>query len=87
MICNECKYKDEWIPVSERLPEGKTNPKTNDFEEVLCTTIWGDVRHYKFGKPIGHDTPHFWYGWGIMDECVIAWQPLPKPYKLEEDNG
>ena len=72
---------DKWIPVNERLPEEKINPKTNDFEEVLCTTIWGDVRAYKFGTPIGHDKPHFWLGGGIMDEYVIAWQPLPEPYK------
>jgi len=77
----EEKPQDQWIPVSERLPEEKINPKTNDLEEVLCTTIWGDVRHYKYGKPIGYDEAHFWYGWGIMDKDVIAWQPLPEPYK------
>lgn len=76
----------EWILVSERLPEEKMfNPSGSDFgfdfEEVLCTTIWGDVRPYKFGKPIGHDKPHFWLGGGIMDEYVIAWQELPEPYK------
>ena len=73
----------EWIPVSERLPEEKINPNTRDFEEVLCTTTWGDVRHYKYGKPKGHDKAHFWYGFGIMDKEVIAWMPLPEPYKKE----
>ena len=48
---------------------------------MLCTTIWGDVKTYKFGKPAGHDKPHFWLGAGIMDEYVSAWQPLPEPYK------
>lgn len=76
----------EWIPCSERLPEEKLfNPSGSDFvfdfEEVLCTTIWGDVRAYKFGKPIGHDKPHFWFGAKIMDEYVIAWQYKPEPYK------
>ena len=71
----------EWIPVGERLPEEKINPRTNDFEEVLCTTIWGDVRSYKFGTPIGHDEPHFWYGWGIMDKEIVAWQYKPEPYQ------
>lgn len=81
----------EWIPVSERLPEEKLfNPSGSDFgfdfEEVLCTTIWGDVRAYKFGKPMGHDKPHFWFGAGIMDEYVIAWQYKPEPYKKEKKN-
>lgn len=67
----------------ERLPEEKLSGGAFgfDFEEVLCTTIWGDVRAYKFGEPIGHDKPHFWLGGEIMDEYVIAWQPLPEPYE------
>lgn len=73
----------EWVPVSKRLPEEKINPITNDFEDVLCTTIWGDVRHYRYGKPIKHDKAHFWYGLEIMDKDVIAWMPLPEPYKKE----
>ena len=78
--------KGEWIPISERLPEEKLLNLSGsdfgfDFEEVLCTTIWGNVRSYKFGTPIGHDKPHFWLGGGIMDEYVIAWQYNPEPYK------
>lgn len=76
----------EWISVSEKLPEEKLfNPSGSDFgfdfEEVLCSTVWGDVRSYKFGKSIGHDKPHFWFGGEIMDEYVVAWQYKPEPYK------
>lgn len=71
----------EWIPVSERLPEERTDPNTNDFEYVLCSTIWDDVRPYKYGKPTGYHKAHFWHGGGIMDEAVIAWQYKPDPYK------
>lgn len=71
----------EWIPVRERLPEDRINPNTNDFEDVLCSTIWDDVRLYKYGKPIGYHKAHFWHGRGIMDEVVIAWQYKPEPYK------
>lgn len=87
----KCQYfeerpQDQWVPVSEGLPEEKLfNPSGSDFgfdfEEVLCTTIWGNVRPYKYGKPIGHDKAHFWLGGGIMDEYVIAWQYKPEPYK------
>ena len=83
LVLKDERPQDQWIPVSERLPEEKLSGGAFgfDFEEVLCTTIWGDVRAYKFGEPIGHDKPHFWLGGGIMDEYVIAWQPLPEPYE------
>lgn len=73
--------EDKWIPVSERLPEETFNPNTQDFGEILCSTIWNDVRVYKFGQPIGSDKAHFWDYGDIVDEFVIAWQPLPEPYK------
>lgn len=68
----------KWIPVSERLPEEKINPNTSDFEEVLCSTTFGDVRVYKFGTPYGWKEPHFWRGLNVMDEYVKAWMPKPK---------
>lgn len=71
----------DWIPVGKRMPEERINPDTNDFEYVLCSTIWDDVRSYKFGRRIGGRKAHFWYGGEIMDEYITAWQPLPKPYK------
>jgi hypothetical protein len=74
------KSQDKWTPVSEGLPKEKINPITNDFENVLCSTVWGDVRTYSFGKPRGCDKPHFWHH-GIMDEYVIAWQYAPELYK------
>lgn len=81
---NEERPQGEWIPFGERLPEGKIDPMTNDFELVLCSTVWDVVRPYKFGKPIGHDKAHFWSGGGIMDDYVIAWMPLPEAYKEAE---
>jgi hypothetical protein len=69
---------NKWIPVSERLPEEKINPITQDYYEYQCTFRSGDiydVRSYKFGKG------HWWLGCGVMDEYVTAWMPLPEPYK------
>ena len=79
------EYAEEhtrWIPVSERLPEERL--ANYDFNEVLCSTTWRDVRAYKFGRPLGYDKPHFWFGGNIMDGYVVAWQPLPEPYKEAE---
>ena len=84
--CNDKDTLDDlrpqgtWILVSERLPKERIDPTTNTFENVLCSTIWGDVRTYKFGKPKGYNEGHFWHH-GMVDECVIAWQYAPEPYK------
>ena len=71
----------KWILCSERLPEPSINSNTLDFENVLCSTAFGDVRTYGYGKPTGHDVAHFWHGCGIMDAYVKAWMPLPPVYK------
>ena len=71
---------DGWIPVDEQMPEEKINPITSDYYEYQVTARFGgdtDVRHYKFGNG------HWWNGPGIVDKYVIAWRPLPEPYRPE----
>ena len=75
--------EQRWNPVTERLPEPSINPNTLDFEKVLCSTAFGDVRVYGYGKPHLSDVAHFWHGCGIMDVYVKAWMPLPEPYQAE----
>jgi len=67
--------KGEWIPISERLPEVDQN--------VLATTRWGEVTIAE-RLNIGPDC------WFICEgeanahtEDIVAWQPLPEPYKKE----
>lgn len=62
---------NKWIPCSERLPE------KDDY--YLITTSDGeiDVRKYDYGTRWG------WNGF----ERIIAWQPLPEPYKKEVRYG
>ena len=80
-----CAYLPKWIPVGERLPEEKINPHTHDFEPIICSTNFGDVRVYKYGTPIGWNEPHFWNGAGIMDWYVTHWMNLPAPPKGMSD--
>lgn len=91
------KFKNGWIPVSERLPD--------DLEPVNITWINHEPEpYYKEikGKPFTATGVYFngqWYWWStlctdtlaeyshnyddVIDKAieVIAWQPLPEPYK------
>ena len=76
----EKQLNNGWIPVQERLPEEKENPITWDYYEYTVTVyICGkyDIRHYKYGRG------KWWNGGADMSSVVIAWQPLPGPYKEE----
>lgn len=56
----------EWIPVSERLPEG--------YAQYLCYCEGGDC--YVFwldNEPWAEET--------VEKERILAWMPLPEPYK------
>lgn len=76
-ILRDCQYfheaKTRWIPVTERLPEE---------EDEYLVTIDGN-RYYA--------TTSYWSkgyytaGWQWNDDNVIAWMPLPEPYKRGQD--
>lgn len=57
-----------WIPVSERLPEDGTYITTLDGELVGQEEPFTGMCGIENGK------------WDDED-CVIAWMPLPEPYK------
>lgn len=57
-----------WIPVSERLPEDGTYITTLDGELVGQKEPFTGMCGIEKGK------------WDEED-CVIAWMPLPEPYK------
>ena len=57
-----------WIPVEERLPE-------NNYD-VLATTFDGDVICAWYNM-----ASKKWFGY--EEEDIIAWRPLPEPYRPE----
>lgn len=64
---------NRWIPCSERMPEDSLNSVIgwDEFRERCCF-----VQYYKGRWILGND-----------DDVVniIAWRPLPEPYKESED--
>lgn len=81
------KLKNPWIPVSERLPE---EPEENPvfygkyLEVYLVTTKYGSSEQdnvYPFRA--------FWNGINFTDGMnildVVAWMPMPEPYRESEE--
>jgi hypothetical protein len=69
-----------WIPVSERLPENQPSWIGGTTYIITLKTQNTIVRFakYKEKKWIGD------FGKIISDDDVIAWQPLPEPFKEVE---
>ena len=74
------EQEPRWIPVSERLPKksgnywctfGGTNLTGKDYY-----TTESDAKKI-------FDEPEEYVGWQTQN--VIAWQPLPEPYKAESE--
>lgn len=65
----EKQITEGWIPVSERLPQ--------DEQKVLVTTRSGNL--------IDVDTSIFYHASAFWEHYVIAWAPLPEPYRESEE--
>ena len=91
-------YKDglnvnKWIPVSERLPETDGQYlcqvgyiRTVCFEVLRFSNDLYSVDEYDFEKCKGKNACGFYEydsEWGHFAVDVVAWMPLPEPYKEE----
>lgn len=73
----------KWIPVSERLPESSgvyivSRWFTDGFEEVILTDAC-----YFDGTSTWHNDNRINHGREYVDKKIVAWMPLPEPYKEE----
>ena len=70
---------DGWIPVEERLPE---EPKENpEFEGKKIELYFVTVNGTKYPFRAFWNGKQFTDGWSVLN--VIAWRPLPEPYRPE----
>lgn len=83
--CKEYEAKadpDRWIPVTERLPENE--------KAVLATIVKIDYMKHVYADIVyckTNCTEINWYGINQEKVSVIAWRPLPEPYKKKEIMG
>lgn len=67
-------YKSDWTPVSKRLP---TREEVDEDNRFLVTQNNHSVGMYVFNYD--GNSEEYW------KRNVIAWKPLPKPYKESEE--
>ena len=70
-IFDDIPSAQQWIPCSERLPA------TKDDYIITVKDKYGTWTDY-----VEWNADYHW--WEYEDDMVIAWMPLPEPYKGEE---
>lgn len=70
----------QWIPVTERLPK----IYRDKYEELIPFLVCVKGTDYPFRAVF--DGKNWGDGWYRIDD-VIAWMPLPEPYKMDGKDG
>ena len=86
MAIEALSVEDDWISCSERLPEIDETLRLCDqiSEEILGTDNYGNIRHVYLTN-CGYLKPTFCTAEEGMSVDIVAWMPLPTPYKGGED--
>lgn len=69
----QLREQTEWIPTSEKLPE--------DYVHVLCQFALGGMGECY----LAHGLFHIVGGVRLSHDEIVAWMPLPQPYKVESE--
>ena len=76
----------KWIPCSERLPEPNRHDALNVDVYYLAQTEFGDMIVASYNE--SHEGTKWWeqmYSYRIFDDEIVAWMPLPEPWKGGEE--
>ena len=68
----------EWIPCSERLPEDTTTKAITLSNGVVDSGYFSEGKWWCIGDSIRLE---------VKTKGVVAWMPLPEPYKEGETDG
>lgn len=90
------EQEPKWIPVSERLPEKRGDylvTQKATFTDYVYISVAGyalnlyDVDEYDFADKKRSGWYEYDSEWGYRElDDVIAWMPLPQPYKAESED-
>ena len=94
---NEQPKAGEWIPCSERLPDDRDNrfymctvenheedpPMFCQYEEEYGFGFWNDIYDE---HTLGFVDSEFKTNEELGYEKVVAWMPLPEPYRPEKES-
>lgn len=76
----------EWIPCSERLPKAEDMYQIPEQRYLCQLEAHGERKFCVLSRLKGAVSPFWdWYGIAVYDSEVIAWMPLPEPYREDGD--
>ena len=80
----------KWIPCTERLPE-KSGRYLVTRGSNICGSLWNKVGILNYSDLMGLKKEKIWWSGNVGKsdfekyDDVIAWMPLPKPYRIERN--